>query len=86
MHVYPHPGRPMIATKGEGSIREGDIFFRYPGQSVRIKYSDLRSLIDDRNRQVREQMLPLVEQLLRLGPHKAMIADLDAGELKGDNG
>jgi predicted HTH transcriptional regulator len=49
LHVKQHPSRPVIATKQEGDIREGDIHFRYPGQSSRIKYSDLRAILDDRD-------------------------------------
>lgn len=83
IYVHSQPGRPVIATKGEGSIREGDIFFRYIGQSARIKYSDLRAMIDERDRHARAQMMPLLNDLLRLGPKNVMIADLSAGELRG---
>ncbi len=82
LYVEQHPGRPVIATKADGDhIKEGDIFFRYPGQSSRIKYSDLRSLLDERDLQARKSVLPMVERLLQLGPSRAMIADLDAGTL-----
>lgn len=84
IYVQSHPGRPVIATKNEGSIKEGDIFFRYPGQSARIKYSDLRSLLDERDRQAREKMLPMLSELLKLGPQNAMIANLADGRLSGE--
>ena len=79
-HVEQHSSRPVIATKTEEKVVEGDIFYRYPGQSTRIKYSDLRALLDDRDRQARKDVLPMVERLLQLGPRRSMIADLDAGE------
>lgn len=41
LHVEQHRGRLVMATKQDDRIAEGDIFFRYPGQSARIKYSDL---------------------------------------------
>jgi hypothetical protein len=81
IHVEPHPSRPVVATKTEGNISEGDIFFRYPGISTRIKYSDLRSLLDARDTHARADILPMVVRLLRLGPGRAMIADLDEMEL-----
>jgi len=81
MYVRRHPSGPVIATKQEGSIREGDIFFRYPGQSSRIKYSDLRALLDARDAEARAQILPMVERLLRLGPKRSLVADLDEGTL-----
>ena len=82
MHVHQHGSRPVIALKGDGDqVKEGDIFFRYPGQSARIKYSDLRAILDERDRQAREQILPMVERLLQLGPRDAMVADLSGGTL-----
>ena len=70
----------MIALRGDGKeIKEGDIFFRYPGESSRIKYSDLSGILDDRDRQSPEQILPMVEKLLQLGPQNAMVADLSSG-------
>ncbi len=82
IHVQQHPSRPVIATKNEGDqIKEGDIFFRYPGQSSRIKYSDLRAILDDRDRHAREQILPMLSELMKLGPENAMIADISEGTL-----
>lgn len=85
MYVHQHGSRPIIAQNGDGDqVKEGDIFFRYPGQSSRIKYSDLRSILDERDRQSREQILPMVEKLLQLGPRDAMVADLAAGVLSSE--
>lgn len=82
IYVERHDSRPVIATKREGdNINEGDIFFRYPGQSTRIKYSDLRAMLDARDREARAQILPLVERLLQLGPQRSLIADLEEGTL-----
>ncbi|ESZ20035.1 ATP-binding protein [Mesorhizobium sp. L2C084A000] len=85
IHVRRHDSRPVIATKAEGTIKEGDIFYRYPGQSSRIKYSDLRAMLDVRDAEARAQILPMVERLLRLGPMKTMVADLENGTLDDGN-
>jgi hypothetical protein len=81
IHVHQHASRPVIAIKHEGSIKEGDIFYRYPGQSSRIKYSDLRAILDARDAEARAQILPMVEKLLQLGPARSMVADLESGML-----
>jgi hypothetical protein len=85
IHVVQHASRPVIATRREGDIREGDIYFRYPGQSARIKYSDLRAILDDRDTLARAAILPMVEQLLALGPARAVVADLKEGTLGDGN-
>jgi hypothetical protein len=81
IHVQQHASRPVIAVKQDGTIKEGDIFYRYPGQSSRIKYSDLRAILDARDAEARAQILPMVEKLLQLGPARSMVADLDSGML-----
>lgn len=82
MYVEQHPGRPVIVRNGDGKIlKEGDIFFRYHGSCERIKYSDLRSILDARDAAARLDVLPLVERLLALGPARALIADLEKGVL-----
>jgi hypothetical protein len=84
LHIELHPARPIIATKnegGNGEIKEGDIFYRYPGASRRVSHSDLRVILDDRVAKTRESILPMMRRLLELGPQRAMIADLVEGEL-----
>lgn len=73
--------KPIIATRNDGDLKEGDIYFRYPGQSSRIKYSDLRSVLDERDIHTRQKILPMVQQVLRLGPESGMVVDLDGGQL-----
>jgi hypothetical protein len=79
--VEQHPGRPVMATKQDQDIAEGDIYFRYPGQSLKIKYSDLRTLLDERDARVRAELQPMLSRLVQLGPDRAMVADLAANEL-----
>jgi hypothetical protein len=82
IYVEQHPARPIIATKVDGDkIKEGDIYYRYPGQTSRIKYSDLRSILDSRYTHARMSVIPLIERLLSLGPQRALLADLEQGEL-----
>lgn len=82
LHVHQHSARPVIAMRNEGIlVKEGDVYFRYPGQSSRIKYSDLRTIFDERDKQARADIMPMIERLLQLGPQNAMIADLTNGTL-----
>lgn len=82
IYVERHQSRPTIAVKQDGDkISEGDIFYRYPGQSARIKYSDLRAMLDARDKESRAQILPMVEKLLTLGPRRSLVADLQDGTI-----
>lgn len=82
MRVEAHKSKPVIAEKGDGSdIKEGDILFRYPGQSTRIKYSDLRSILDERDATARQEILPILQKLLTADPKNVVLADLENGEI-----
>uniref|UniRef100_UPI0024937AEF AlbA family DNA-binding domain-containing protein n=1 Tax=Litoreibacter halocynthiae TaxID=1242689 RepID=UPI0024937AEF len=81
IYVYESKSKPVIATKNEGAIKEGDIYFRYPGQTSRIKYSDLRSIMDERDVDARSKMVPMFSELARLGPENATLADLTTGQV-----
>jgi Putative DNA-binding domain len=83
IHVEPHASRPVISSCSmPDRLIEGEIYFRYPGQSTRIKYSDLRGIFDARDERARRDILPMVERLLALGPEKALITNLVDGTLE----
>ncbi len=83
MFVYQHSSRPVIATKNHGKkIKEGDVFFRYSGESARVKYGDLRMMLDERDAEARKDVLPLVQRILELGPERALLADLKTGKIE----
>lgn len=83
IHVEAHASKPVIAGKTENELIEGFIYYRYPGETRPISYSDLRSILDARDKQSRESIMPLVQRLLELGPKDAMVANLADGQLEG---
>lgn len=83
IHVEPHSAKPVIASKTEGEVAEGAIYYRYPGETKAICYADLRTILDERDQRSREAILPMVQRLLELGPKNAMVANLADGQLEG---
>ncbi|MCM0032075.1 AlbA family DNA-binding domain-containing protein [Sandarakinorhabdus limnophila] len=83
IHVEPHSAKPVIASKTEGDVVEGAIYYRYPGETKAICYADLRAILDERDQRSREAILPMVQRLLELGPKDAMVANLADGQLEG---
>ncbi|WP_158213890.1 helix-turn-helix domain-containing protein [Sphingopyxis bauzanensis] len=82
IHVEPHSAKPVIASKTEGDVAEGAIYFRYSGETKAICYADLRTILDERDQRSREAILPMVQRLLELGPKDAMVANLADGQLE----
>ncbi|MBS4011603.1 MAG: ATP-binding protein, partial [Roseovarius sp.] len=83
VHVEPHNSKPVIASKNEGDVIEGAIYYRYPGETKAISYPDLRAILDERDQKSREAILPMVQRLLELGPANALVANLANGLLEG---
>ncbi|RYE06808.1 MAG: ATP-binding protein [Hyphomicrobiales bacterium] len=83
IYVEAHNSKPVIAGKTENELIEGFIYYRYPGETRPISYADLRAILDERDRQSRESIMPMVQRLLELGPHDAMVANLADGQLEG---
>ena len=83
IHVEPHSAKPVIVSKNEGEVAEGAIYYRYPGETRPICYADLRAILDERDRQSRDAILPMVQRLLELGPKDALVANLADGMLEG---
>lgn len=83
IHVEPHSAKPVIASKTEGDVAEGAIYYRYPGETKAICYADLRAILDERDQRSREAILPMVQRLLELGPKDAMVANLADAQLEG---
>ena len=83
IYVEPHSAKPVIASKTEGDVAEGAIYYRYPGETKAICYADLRAILDDRDLRSREAIMPMVQRLLELGPRDAMVANLADGQLEG---
>ena len=82
IYVEPHSAKPVIASKNEGDVAEGAIYFRYSGETKAICYADLRTILDERDQRSREAILPMVQRLLELGPRDAMVANLADGQLE----
>jgi hypothetical protein len=83
IHVEPHSAKPVIASKAEGDVAEGAIYYRYSGETKAICYADLRAILDERDQRSREAILPMVQRLLEIGPRDAMVANLADGQLEG---
>jgi len=79
--------RPLICTKDDGTdLREGDIYFRYPGENRRIKYAELSSIINEKKREVGREWGALLRRVDRAGIENVALLDLNSGVVAGRSG
>lgn len=78
--------KPVMVKKGDGSsLRMGEIYFRYEGQTSVVQYSELRQIIDERLDRERNAWKQLIQRISNAGPTNVGILDTISGKLYGDN-
>lgn len=82
LYIQQHVSRPIISRRNaKDEVREGEIYFRYNSESTRIKYSDLRILMDDRDLRIRDQISSMMDRIMKLGPELSWVADIGESQL-----
>lgn len=87
IHVHAAAHKPIIATKSvDKAIREGDIFYRYRGRTQRIKYAELRHLLDDQRKRERNDWFRHFLKVAKIGVENAAVMDVTTGLVSGPRG
>jgi len=75
--------KPIVCIKNSktNKEREGDIFYRYSGRSERIKYPELRKMLDDNVKNEQKKWMEHLENISKIGPQNIMLVDLMRGEI-----
>jgi len=77
IRVAKYPNPPVIVYRAGDGLNEGEILFRYPGQSSRIKFGDLRAMLEERDRRAQLALAGAARKLAQVGTHNALILDTD---------
>jgi Putative DNA-binding domain len=77
LRVEKHQDRPVVVYRDGDGLNEGEILFRYPGQSARIKFGDLRSMLDERDRRAQIALANATGRVAHVGTANALIIDTE---------
>ena len=88
LYIKEAKDKPVICIKNSGReiLKEGDIYYRYRGRSERIRYSELRAILEARRQHEQEIWMDHIRDIARIGVHEAGIFDLRNGKIKGPGG
>lgn len=87
MYVREAPKKPVISSKNvEQSIREADIFYRYPSETRRIKYAELAALLEERTKATERRWADVLRQVEAAGVDNVAVLDTVSGEVTGRTG
>ncbi len=84
--VHQATNKPVVCIKNDGDLKESDIYFRYSARTERIKYPELRQLIEDIKEKERFLYKRILERISEVGVENAAIFDILKGEVKGQAG
>lgn len=84
LYIHKSKNKPVVAIKtANNNIQESDIFYRYPGQSRRISYGDLRNIIEEKQKELNDNWLKLINNVATIGVENIGLLNIMNGELIG---
>lgn len=87
MFVRESSDKPVLCIKNSGQeLREGDIYYRYRARSERIKYPELKHILDARRAEEEKLWMRHLESISRIGVRDAGVYDPRSGQVAGPGG
>lgn len=87
LYIYESADKPIVCTRNDGrDLKEGDIYYRYSGRSQRIRYPELRAILDSSREKEQKLWLKHLTKIARVGVRDAGVFDLKSGQVTGANG
>ncbi len=87
LYIHEAKDKPVICTKDAGKdLKEGDIYYRYRGRSERIKYPELRAILEAKRETEQRLWMQHLENIAKIGVQEVGIFDLHSGNVSGSRG
>jgi len=85
IYVCESNNKPVIAIKDGGrnqEIKGGEIYYRYTARTEKIRYAELKEIIDNKIRNERNAWQNLFRRIAKIGPENAAILDTLGGKIE----
>ncbi|MFJ1270158.1 ATP-binding protein [Legionella lytica] len=87
LYIYESKQKPVICTKTTGDqLKEGDIYYRYRGRTERIKFPELRTILEESRENEQKLWMMHLQKITKIGVNNAGIFDLKSGVVSGSSG
>lgn len=87
LYIHEAKDKPVVCIKDAGKeLKEGDIYYRYRGRSERIKYPELRAILEAKREAEQRLWMQHLKSIARIGVREAGIFDLHTGCITGTGG
>ena len=78
--------KPIVCIKAGEAVKEADIYYRYNGSSSKIKYGELKMLLEVIRNEERKIWMGHLEKISKIGAENAVILDIANGKVEGKGG
>lgn len=78
--------KPVVSTVSDADLVNGQIYFRYPGESCLGRAPEILAIFRERDRRIEERMTSIVQRIQQVGAAQAAIIDLNTGRVDGQIG
>lgn len=83
IQIFECENKPAICKKTkDNTLRDGDIYYRYRGQSKVIAFPELRAIHDEVRRKERKLWMKHIERIGKMGPQNVAFIDLFDGTIQ----
>lgn len=87
LHVREARKKPVICTKNaEQSLKEAEIYYRYPAETRRIKYAELIEILEERSKSTERRWADVLRHVEAAGVENVAVLDTHSGEVIGQGG
>lgn len=89
IQVFEADNKPVVCIKNGGKkqeIQETEIYYRYSGRTQKIKYSELKKILDKNLEIERQKWREHIENIAKIGVKNVKMLDLLRGEIDTGNG
>jgi hypothetical protein len=86
IYVHEASRKPVVCLRAGKELQEGAIYYRYRGRTEKVRYSELRELLDGELRRERELWMKHVQKMAKLGIENVGVLSTVTGEVTGSHG
>jgi len=87
IYTFPSQQKPVMAIKNSGDlIKDGEIYYRYGGKTEKIKYPELKKILEENLEKQNDAWRRIFEHASKNNPINTAVMNTLSGEITGKGG
>lgn len=86
LRIFRSERKPVVAIKNDKEVKEGEIYYRYNARSDKVKYAEMRALLEEIQMQERGFWKNMFERIAQIGTDNVAVMDVAEGKIEGRGG